>query len=1116
MRLGACAYGAWSGGSGAVATACDGSDPVVAPLGGSATDVVFRVNRGEIVLNDRSSGAVWNIDSDEPTRIDNWESFRQKQDPDKNQNDNPVESRGDLQPPKAKPDDFGARPGRTTVLHPLDNDTAPEGRLLAIQSIKSVSGNADVTISPDGQTIQIRMAENAGTGVTFEYFIDDGREGVSAHAGVSVRLRQATQNAEPHLRDGFQNDKEWTVPAGGALDIPVLPDWRDKADGDPISLESADVVGAEDTGADARTTSGGLVRFLAPATGGTFTVAYFVTDGIGKPVRNELRFRVQDRSDRKAVPATAEPDIVSGEVGKTITIRPLGNDLPGSDPVTPNAELAIAGRVTQPGGTSVKTDLVDGTLSFVAGKPRTYFLAYDAAYGDAPLATGKIRVDVHATSSDAPVAVPDNVTLYGQASSLVDVLANDVDPAGAMIVVQRAAAQTDNQLDVAVVDGRWLRISARQGQLDPNPQIVRYTITNGTRSGIEGEVVVSQQSAPDDNTPVTEPDRVTVRAGAAVSIPVLDNDFSPSGDALSLVSHVTDVTAGQLQVQVQGDQKVATGQAFVAGRLVRYVAPAGLDAAQTFTVPYLATNADGERAPGRAEITVVPLTRKNQPPEPPVLEGRVVAGDTIQLKLPGADVDPDGDAVTMLGVSAAPLLGRVVKYGANSIEYQAYPGSAGTDEFSYLITDSAGGVATGSVRVGVVPPGSPQPPLAIADSVTVEPGRTARADVLANDLVAAGDRVRLRLLDPPAGVKLETETGPVIVPAPDQVDGRNIEVVYAIDNGIDSSQTTLTLRTAQPYNNPPVVFDAFGSPDANDGADDGANDTVKVDVLKTAYDPDGPSGELTISEVFAPEGVQASSDGSTITALRGPEPIVVPFRVEDADGGAATASMFVPAAGSGPPYVKADGLIRLEPGAKKTVELSDYVVNPSGTPLMLTYKNRIWPSPKASLNAAVDGEQSIEVSADEKYVGPGAVAFEVTTGTSVDDPSGVRSVLSVPVQVGDPVPILRCPSDPVEVSQAESIELDIASLCHVWTADPADTDDLSFDADWTASDPGPEHHRTVGAGHRGGCRRRRPGRRRGDAEAHLRRERAGRAPDPGRQVAATLAGADPDRRHEGR
>jgi large repetitive protein len=850
----------------------------------------------------------------------------------------------------------------------------------------------------------------------------------------------------------------WTVPASGALDIPVLPDWRDKADGDPVSLVSADVVGAAGTGASARTTAGGLVRFLAPPTGGTFTVAYFVTDGMGDEVRNELKFRVQDRSDRKAVPATAEPDIVAGEVGRAITIRPLGNDLPGSDPVTPDAELALAGRVAEPGGATVKTDLVDGTLTFVADKPRTYFLAYDAAYGDAPFATGRIRVDVRASRPGAPVAMPDNVTLYGQASSLVDVLANDVDPAGGMIVVQRAAPLTDNQLDVAVVDGRWLRISARQGQLDPNPQIVRYTITNGTRSGIEGEVVVSQQPAPADNTPVTEPDRITVRAGAAVSIPVLDNDFSPSGDALSLVSHVTGVTAGQLEVQVQGDQKVPTGQAFVAGRFVRYVAPADLGSAQTFTVPYLATNADGERAPGRAEITVLPLTRRNQPPEPPVLEGRVVAGDTIALKLPGAQVDPDGDAVTVLGISAAPQLGRVVTYGANSIEYQAYPGSAGTDEFTYQITDSAGAVATGSVRVGVVPPGAPQPPLAVADAITVEPGRTARVDVLANDLVAAGDRVRIRLIDPPAGVRLQSGTGPVIVPAPGEVDGRNVEVVYAIDNGVDSSQTTLTLRTAVPYNNPPVVFDAFGSPDAGDGADGGADggvdDRVTVDVLATAYDPDGPSGELKITDVFAPEGVQATSDGATISVQRGPDPVVVPFRVEDADGGAATASLFVPAAGSGPPYVKADGLIRLEPGSTKTLKLSDYVINPSGAPLMLTYRNRIWPSPQASLNAAVTGEQTLEVSADDRYVGPGAVAFEVTTGTSVDDPNGVRSVLSVPVQVGDPVPILRCPSDIVEVSQAESVDLDIAAVCHVWTADPADADKLRFDADWTTSVPG--------------------------------------------------------------
>ena len=66
-----------------------------------------------------------------------------------------------------------------------------------------------------------------------------------------------------------------------------------------------------------------------------------------------------------------------------------------------------------------------------------------------------------------------------------------------------------------------------------------------------------------------------------------------------------------------------------------------------------------------------------------MLEGRAVAGDTIKLRVPGVGVDPDGDPVTLTGLGSAPTLGRVVQYGANSIEYQAYPGSAGTDEFSY-------------------------------------------------------------------------------------------------------------------------------------------------------------------------------------------------------------------------------------------------------------------------------------------------------------------------------------------------------------------------------------------------------------------------------------------------
>ena len=82
------------------------------------------------------------------------------------------------------------------------------------------------------------------------------------------------------------------------------------------------------------------------------------------------------------------------------------------------------------------------------------------------------------------------------------------------------------------------------------------------------------------------------------------------------------------------------------------------------------------------------------------------------------------------------------------------------------------------------------------------------------------------------------------------------------------------------------------------------------------------------------------------------------------------------------------------------------------------------------------GEDTFKVTAAKGYEGPGAVTFEVTTGSSVDDAKGKRAVLAVPVQVGETAPILRCPDEPVEIAQGESVDLDIAALCHVWTADP--------------------------------------------------------------------------------
>ncbi|PVG84669.1 hypothetical protein DDE18_03460 [Nocardioides gansuensis] len=1044
VRLGACVYGAWWGGSGAVVIQCGDAPAELRTLGGNASRLAFRVNRGQIVLNDDATGAVWDLEQDKPLRIDNWNAFtssKKVQDDKKQQQETAF---GERKPPKAKPDQYGARPGRTTVLHPLDNDSAQDGHLLSISRVDKPTGGASAEISPDGQTVVLSMPSRASR-TSFEYFINDGRDG-QAHATISVTPREPGQNESPDLREGFE-PRTWRVPAGSALSVPVLADWRDDADGDTLILDTAEAVGGRESGAQARTTSDGRIRFTAPQSGdGPVRVQYTVTDGQSAPVEKSVTFLVQDKLDQKSHAAVAEPDVVRGEVGKPIKIRPLLNDLPGSDPSTPHAELALGGRVQDQSRASVKTDVENGVVTFQATQAGTYFLKYEAAFGNAPLATAQIRVDVSPPRDADPVAMPDATTLYGQAPGVIDVLANDLDPAGGLLVVQRATADDPRQLDVAIIDGRWLRISARQGELQPRTQLVHYQVSNGAKSGIEGEVVVTQRPRPQDDSPVTVTDRVRVRAGTSVTAAVLDNDISPSGDRLSLVTDTAEGTPGELKVVPPGDVKTDPGRAFVWRRTVRYVAPAGLQERDTYEITYIATNSSGVTSPGRLLVTIIPAGAPNTAPEPPTLEARTVSGDRVKVRLPGSGIDQDGDPVTVTGITSAPRLGRILAYGANFLEYEAYPRTAGTDEFTYSVVDSEGAVAEGTARVAVVPPGPVQPPLAVDDRLVVEPGRTGIFDPYANDFVDPGDEVQLDLVDPPEGVTLDDETGLVSVPAPGSKRDPAVTVVYSLSNGIDESRATMTLDVAEDYNNPPVVYDAYGR------ADDSGS--VAVDVLEGAYDPDGSADDLTV-EVF--EGRQDTSvTGSRMKVTRGESPKVVPFRVTDADGAAASAVVYVPPTGTAIPYVEPDALIRLEPGGTAKGELGDYIVNPSGGSLRLTQSRAAVSTSPSDLDAARDGNGAFEVSAPAGFRGYGAVLLEVTTAIDpagnedVEDPKdGYTALLSIPVQVGDDVPVLTCPDAPIPISAGESHDIDIATLCHVWSLDPRDADDLAYQSSWS-------------------------------------------------------------------
>ncbi len=1039
--LGSCVHAAWGGAPGEYARSCDKkpADGQKLPSTAKVSQPVFRVNRGQIVLNDLAGGGVWIID-DVVREVDDWAAIRPpKPKPNSKKPNNPSHDKQPCaldRPPQLKPDTLGARPGRTTVLHMLDNDTEPCPNLpLAITSVSDVdSAAAAVSVAADGQTAEIAVPAGATSDVHFKYTVSDGR-GHSAATTVAAQLRRGDVNDAPKLRPGYKKSQVRSVAASGTFSYPVLSDWRD-FDGDPLALVRASV--PQGTVA---TTPDGLVVFTAPGDAGVQTIRYEVSDGIGDPVSGTLQVRVLARSATDAVPATAEPDVVRAVVDRPITITPLANDLPGSDPTDPSAKLTIAAPLPQPVGASVTTDLAGNTVTVIAKHPGTLSLKYQAAFGSAKLSTGIIRVDAVANPARTlpPVAMPDTAVLHGQQAATVDVLANDFDPSGDVLVVQRAVADDQAGLEIAVVQGHWLRIWSTQ-PVSPGVRLIQYTVTDGQSEPVTGQVSVLQLPAPaSDTPPAPTDDLATVRAGDSVDIPVLDNDIDADGDPLTL-------KPGRLVTTPPG-----VGAGYVSGSVLRYAAPSSVSTPTQVVVDYVVGDPSGETAVGHARITINPMpadAAHDQPPNPSPVTRSVVAGDQITITVPWTGVDPDGDSVTVSGLASAPQLGRITATGPTTLTYQAYPLASGTDTFSYQVSDRFGLSGTATMRIGVVPPGDPQPPVAVDDNVTAAPGATVHAAVLGNDLTAPGDGVTIAPLAStndavPAGVSLQDDRIVVKVPP---ATGRPLIVSYAITDGTGGrSVAQLTVDSQPGYDIPPVARDdvAKVSPGAT---------SATVDVLANDDDPDSTPDGLSISRVYSPSAHVA--DRKLVVPVQA-FPQALAYEVRDRGGATSMALVHVPGNGTAEPHLRPDvAAIDLAPGSSKSIRIADYVVDPANKPLRLTTTDRIWASPDNGLAIASKNQTTLELTAKAGYQGPAAAIFEVTDGTSLSDPRSQKAVVAVPVQIGRPQPVLRCPTGTLTAVQGGApLKLDIATLCHVWLDDPSTIDKVDFTSTW-AKQPG--------------------------------------------------------------
>lgn len=966
VRLNGCEYAAWAG-SGVFQRWCDGVTAVTQRTLESlqqAGTVQFRTNRDLIVLNDTGSGTVWLPDKDMVLAAD-WDEIENQVKADEDTDDSPQttdeiadpERKSTNTPPVLKPDSFGVRPGRATTLDVLGNDSDSDGDILTARPVTQPS-LGKVVRSRGGQALRLAVPDDATGRAGFTYEGSDGRS--VGTAAVEVEVHPWSQNAGPEQR----RRPVVKLGAGAEVSYNVLPDWRDP-DGDAIFL--ADATGPDHVEVQFRKEGTVTVRNLGAAAG-PLTIDVVVSDGT---ISTEGRLNLSVQATGNLAPV-ANGDFYVTTVGEEVLLQPLANDTdPNNDSLTmvrvsPAPEAAVA-----------VPDLELGTVTFKARTRNTYYLTYSVTDGPAQ-SIGVIRIDVvDPDQSAAVVAEDDLVLLPAGGAALAAPLDNDTDPSGGVLVVQSVTSSEDAGLKVTLVDHHLLRVTS----LRPleKPASITYTASNGVSSAQAKVLVVPTDAEDDSQAPVLQPDRATVRVGDIASASVLTNDRSPAGLRIWVDGHL------------EYNPDPAVGTPFVTGNQVRI--EAGTEPG-FLRVAYTVRDSAGNLATSTVLFEVKAADATNTAPRPQALTAWAVSGQTVRIPVPLADVDPDGDSVTLVGIDQSPQKGTAL-LGTDWLEYTPGEAMTGSDVFTYLVEDRLGKQATARVRVGIAPPSAiNQSPSAVKDTLLVRPGRTITVPVLENDLDPDGDRLALApaglaTRDPRLAPRIEGTA--VVVTTPDE-EGSYLVTYEVLDGRGGSDVGALTLNVAADA--PPLA------PQARDDvvpADQVPSDgsPVTVDVVANDADPDGDFAKLVVAT--RAEGVRVVGGKLAITPDK--QRRLVVYSITDQDGLVGQAVVSVPGTERTRPRLDETKVpVEVRAGQEVSLDLNDFVLTRDNRSAHVNDPTTVRASIGSDGDPQVPDDHTIVFRAAKEFAGDTAVSFQVSDGTG-EDRSALTVGITIPIRV---------------------------------------------------------------------------------------------------------------------
>ncbi|MGX9354280.1 Ig-like domain-containing protein [Roseobacteraceae bacterium S113] len=690
---------------------------------------------------------------------------------------------------------------------------------------------AGATATGDGNNLQTTpdasmLVEIEGPVARFEIDYDNGDIGENNIVVSDVYFE--TVDANPDEPDAV-NDTA-TTDIGDPVIISVLGNDTDP-NGDPLSVTSASdpvngVVTVNGDGTITYTPNGGFT--------GDDTFSYTITDGNGGFDTATVTVTVEDDGDPNDPPVAVD-DSSETAPGTPTTITVLGNDSdPDGDPIT------VTGVTDPANGTAVVNP--DGTVTYTpdAGFSGDDTITYTISDGNGGTDTADIIVTVTDDPNAPPVAGDDTATTEEGDPVIIPVLANDSDPDGDPLTV---TGVTDPANGSAVVnpDGT-ITYTPDAGFVGDDT--ITYTISDGNGGTDTADVVVTVSDEPVGNQPPVAVDDVRdVAPGEEIVFNVLDNDSDPDGDPLTVVGLEGGATEGRLSVAPDGT--------------LTYEANG--DASGQDTITYTISDGNGETT-----TATVTLNITDDPNDPPVAvddAGSTAPGTPTTITVLGNDSDPDGDPLTVTGVTD-PANGTAVVNPDGTVTYTPDAGFSGEDTVTYTISDGNGGTDTADIIVTVSDDPN-LPPVAVDDTGSTAPGTPVTVAVLGNDSDPDGDPLSVTGVTDPANGSAVINPDGTITYTPDAGFTGEDTITYTLSDGNGGVDTAEVIITVGDGNLPPIAVD--------DTAQALPEEEITIPVLANDSDPEGDALVITAVEDPANGVAFPSTDGTSIIYVPDPD-----------------------------------------------------------------------------------------------------------------------------------------------------------------------------------------------------------------------------------------------------